>query len=420
MDIQARLKRLQKAGLHRGTAHLKPKARGDTSPHSAINLDGEWCSTPIGRSYVLADRHELAEERGEFTYGDCLSISNEAVVACGRDGRLEGFDFRRAAFIDTETSGLAGGTGTFAFLVGIGTFEDESFVVRQYFMHTPEEEKALLYAVGERLDRCDSLVSYNGRVFDLPLLNTRFLLNRDLPRLQTAPHLDLLHPARRLLRARLGSCTLGNVEQQALGLKRADADVPGWLIPSIYRQFLIDGDTQELRGVLYHNLEDILSLVTLATRLCRLFERSTGMASVLDGLHPIDRASLGRALEEWGRVSDGENAYQRALDGPLPTAERDRVLRRLSFLYKRQGRRSEAVPLWDLWSREEIAQTHLVPHVEMAKHFEWHSSNLGAALEWTEDAARIACELSASAHRARLLGELKHRMDRLHRKLSQT
>ncbi|MBC8447221.1 MAG: ribonuclease H-like domain-containing protein [Chloroflexi bacterium] len=414
MDLSERLRRLQRLGLHKGTSKLRPPAPPPAGPGIEAVVDGEWISTPHGHCFVSETTYPLDEWRGGLPLGECLTLPPAALAACARDPALAELDWRTAAFVDTETSGLAGGTGTFVFLLGVGTFDDQGFTVRQLFMPSPAEEGALLHAAAGILDRCTGLVSYNGRAFDLPLLNTRFILNRQLPRLQDAPHLDLLFPARRLWRARLGSCTLGNVEQQALGVLRQEADVPGWLIPTLYREYLRSGDASELRRVFYHNLEDILSLVTLAARLCRLFVPD-GIPT-LDELPPVDRFSLGRAYEELGWAAASEDAYRQALAAALPPDVRERALQQLSFLLKRQGRREEAAHLWRRWSAEAL-DGQLTPFVELAKHHEWHVTNLPAALAWTQEALQRAETWPPSPGRSLALAELQHRLNRLQDKL---
>jgi len=416
MDLSERLRRLQRLGLHKGTSKLRPLAPRPVGPGIEAVVRGEWVSTPHGNCFVSKTTYPLDHRRGGLPLGDCLTLPSAAAAACARDPALAELDFRTAAFIDGETSGLAGGTGTFIFLLGVGTFDDQGFTVRQFFMRTPAEERALLHTAAATLDRCTGVVSYNGRAFDLPLLTTRFILNRQLPRLQEAPHLDLLFPARRLWRARLDSCTLGNVEQEALGVRREETDVPSWLIPSLYRQYLRTGDARELRRVFYHNLEDILSLVTLATHLCRLFIPAHTSA-LLDELHPVDRVSLGRSYEELGWVDASEEAYRRALAAPLPPEVRERALSRLSFLLKRQGRREEAARLWRTWSNE-ASNGHLTPFVELAKHHEWHVVDLPLALVWTQQAIQRVEAWPPSPRRCRALAELQHRLNRLRRKLA--
>jgi len=436
MDLSERLRRLQRLGLHKGTSKLRPPAPRPAGPGIEAVVAGEWVPTPYGHCFVSETSYPLHHQRGGLALGACLTLPSSAIAACGGDPTLAELDFRTAAFVDAETTGLAGGTGTLIFLLGIGTFEGPrdgsesppsceergiesqgSFVIRQFFAQEPAAERAMLHAAAAVLDRCTGVVSYNGRAFDLPLLTTRFIINRLLPRLQEVPHLDLLFPARRLWRARLGSCALSNVEQEALGVRRSQTDVPGWLIPSLYRQYLRHGDARELRRIFYHNLEDILSLVALTTRLCRLFVVAREISAILDELDPIDQVSLGRWYEELGWAAAGEAAYQRALAASLPFDIRERALCRLSFLLKRQGRREEAACLWRVWS-DEASDGHLAPFVELAKHHEWHVVDLPSALVWTQQAIRRAEAWPPSPRRERVLAELRHRLNRLQRKLA--
>ena len=416
MGLSERLMRLQRMGLHKGTDKLRPTA--PPAPGSGIDQEiaGQWIRTPHGNCFLVQTTHSLQQKHGGLPLGECLTLPAGSLAACGRDPLLAQLDLRRAAFVDTETSGLAGGTGTFAFLLGIGTFDDVGFTVSQFFMQSPAAEKALLHAASELLDRCTGLVSYNGRAFDLPLMNTRFLLNHQLPCLRDAPHLDLLFPVRRVWRARLGSCTLGNVEKEALGVHRQELDVPGWLVPALYRDFLRTGSAVELRRVFYHNLEDILSLVTLVARLCRLFVSSQVPITVLDELPAIDRSSLGRVYEQLGWLGASEEAYRRALEASLPPEDRDIALGRLALLLKRQQRREDAARVWQLWS-EEASDSRLTPFIELAKHHEWHTRDLSSAADWTRQALQRAESWPQSPQRSAILSEVQHRLNRLQRKL---
>ena len=416
IDLGERLQRLQRLGLHKGTTKLRPSPPPSTGRGIEAAVEGKWVTTHYGDCFVSETHYDLHEKRGGLVLGDCFTLPPEALASCGRDSALADLDLRNAAFIDTETSGLAGGTGTFVFLIGIGTHEDDHFVVRQFFMHSPADEKATLAAVSAALDRCTGMVSYNGKAFDLPLINTRFILNRQLPHLQQAPHLDLLFPTRRLLRARLGSCTLGNVEREALGIYREQADVPGWLIPSLYRDFLRTGDAGEIGRVFYHNLIDIVSLVYLTAYLCRLFAPDRGQAT-LEQISPIDRFSVGRAYQALGWSEASERAYHLALDGALPSDVRENVLGDLALLLKRQERRDEAARLWRQWT-EEATHDPLTPLIELAKHHEWHTRDLPLAKEWTQQALHRLETLPPSPQFSQARSELQHRLGRLQTKIA--
>ena len=149
------------------------------------------------------------------------------------------------AFIDTETTGLVGGAGTIAFLIGIGVWEKSSFVLHLVFIRNPDEEAAALQYVADVLESCSGLVTFNGRAFDLPIMQTRFIINRLIPNWLDTPHLDLLAVARRLWRDHLPSRRLGEIEEKILGITRTEEDLPSYLIPFFYRQYLENGETAE-------------------------------------------------------------------------------------------------------------------------------------------------------------------------------
>ena len=182
--------------------------------------------------FPLADRPELA---------DWLTARPEALAALDRNDGLLALEPGKVAFIDTETTGLSLGTGTYTFLIGVGIYEDDAFVVRQFFMRSPAEERAQLHLVEQALSDRTGIVSFNGRGFDMPLIYNRFVLAAMPPPMAGAPHLDLLPPARRLWKARWGSCSLGNLERNVLAFQRTAEDVPGYLIPDIYRQYYLTG-----------------------------------------------------------------------------------------------------------------------------------------------------------------------------------
>ena len=411
-ELRERLERLRRLGVYRGTAHLRPPEPRPPAagPYPIERLvPGRVVETPAGVCYVAEEERPVTETRGGRALAECLQHPPESVLRLDHDPTLAAFDFHRAAFLDTETTGLEGGTGTYAFLVGVGTFEGERFIVRQYFMRNPAEEAAVLRLVTEQLEGRRPLVTFNGRAFDLPLLATRFTLARQRPPFTGAPHLDLLPPARRLWRNRLASRSLTDLEKDVLGHWRTQADIPGWLIPQIYMTYVHTGDGRELARVFYHNAEDILSMVTLAAHLCDAF------AGPPDRLHASEAVSLGRWYEEQGRWTEAEAAYRRALAGHLSDALRRQAFLHLGLLLKRQERREEAKAVWEAWIAS-VPGDDLTPYIELAKHYEWHEVALDMAQMWTERALRIARAWPPSAARTWLLAELEHRLARLERK----
>jgi tetratricopeptide (TPR) repeat protein len=232
-------------------------------------------------------------------------------------------------------------------------------------------------------------------------------MNRMEGGLLDAPHLDLLPPSRRLWRSRIGSCALGSLEQNLLGLRRSQEDVPGWLIPGLYQEYLRTGDARELLRVFYHNQVDMLSMVTLAARVLRLFAQPDSDD------HPIDLFSLGRWQAELGLLAEAERNLRLAAAGDLPLALYHQSLHALGLLLKRNGRFEEALPIW-----QQIAVTSfedVTAHVELAKYYEWRAGDLAAAIAWTERALSLVNAWDAAQGRL-ARGELEHRLARLHRK----
>lgn len=424
-ELSARLRRL---GVTKGPRNLKPALKPAPAerplpapPLTPSYEEGFDAPQPIdsllpgihreetaeGACYVLDKVYPLSYQHGQDRLQDLLSFSPAPAVRFTGDARLESAQFRDFLFIDTETTGLAG-AGTLAFMVGAAFFEQgaagDVFVVRQYFLRDHGDEPAMLLLLDELLAQKAGLISFNGRSFDIPLLDNRFLMNRMRTGLREKPHIDLLPPSRRLWRQRLGSCALGSLEETLLGLRRSHEDVPGWLIPSLYNAYLRHGDARELTRVFYHNQLDMVSMVTLASRVIRQFAHAD------PGDHPIDLVSLGKWQAALGETEAAEQTLRQAVTADLPLQVYHQALAELASLLKQQARRAEAVPCW-----QQIAATSfdsMEAHIELAKYYEWHEPDLNAAIAWTEQA--LALSQSWPPSRARLAqAELEHRLTRL-------
>jgi hypothetical protein len=362
----------------------------------------------------------------EYLHGDLplssfLRLSSDAVAAIEQDRHVAGVDLTKACFLDTETTGLSGGTGTMAFVVGLGFFLDESFRLEQYFLRDPGDEPAMVEALMERLPGFEALVSFNGRAFDVPIIENRFILARVPPPLRGKVHVDLLHPARRLWRYALSSCALTALEREVLGVRRQQADVPSGVIPLLYRNYLRTGDARDMQRVLYHNKIDILSMVTLTTRLCRAYLDPWGGDEINKG-QELDQAefyALGRWYNDQGHTEDAERAYRAALQRSSEPGSilRMRTLRELAYLLKREERRDDAFAFWQQLALESDRQSdEVLAHVELAKYFEWHVEDLTRAAAWTRVALRKMEGAPPSMRRDEKMAELRHRLARLDRK----
>lgn len=366
-------------------------------------VGGEEHETPHGSLLVARREFQLQHAHGQLLLRSALEAPAEVLRLLTREPGA-GAPPARLLYLDTETTGLAGGTGTYAFLVGAGAFEADRFVVTQYFMRDLDEEPALISAVERLLGAFDGVVTYNGRGFDLPLLETRFVLSR---RRWPEPlwHLDLLFPARRLWSARLPDCRLATIEAHVLGLDRAD-DVPGALIPSLYFEYLRRRQPQAMARVFHHNRLDVLSLVVL-----------TGwVAGALADPEPLDLApeeyvGLGRL---WERADQerGVQCYRQALTRGLAGPQRDRLLLRLALGSKREARWHEACSFWEAAIAGEACFDHR-PWEELAKYYEHIARDFAEACRVTTLAlARADARGTSEPVRA----ALAHRLERLRRR----
>jgi len=399
--------RLRRLGLVRGFSQLPPSPRRAVAIESLVA--GRFHTTPYGQCFVAERCFPLDHAHGSAALGHFLGLSPATLAALAQAPELDGVDLSQAVFLDTETTGLSAGSGTMAFLVGLGFFDGDAFCLHQAFLRDPGDERALVDWLEELTPRFAAVVTFNGRCFDLPLLEARFVLARRPFPLAAAPHLDLLGPARRLWRDHLSSCALSSLERTVLGVQRDQADVPSGDIPRIYRDYLATGDAREISRIFYHNQIDILSMVTLAVRLGQAF------GSPAADLHGAEHFALARWYEETGGDVEGE--LRAALAAALPLDLRLRALRELASWLKRQGRRAEAFQWWQQLAIEDPWDTGAA--VELAKTFEWHLDRPALAAGWTRLALQRASRRLPNPQREQELAALRHRLARLQRRLDQ-
>jgi hypothetical protein len=313
-------------------------------------------------------------------------------------------------FLDTETTGMSGGTGTVAFLIGLAWREGDGLMLIQYFLTDFNQENALLWAVGQYVEHAGVLVSYNGRTFDWPLLQTRLVMRRVDPAWPSPPHLDLLTLARRIFKPRLPDCALQTIEQAVLDLHREE-DLPGTLIPSRYFAWLREGDERVLEPVFLHNRQDVLSMALLLARL----ETVLGGSSDLD---PLDRFGRARFYEARGFTSDAIREYRRLWADrhrELSTfALRGAIGLRLARLLRRQGSWQEALAVL-----EECWRTQVYPYpaaIELAKLLEHQARDFDGARRIVGDALRLLS--MAVVPNAQWRADLERRMNRLDRRVA--
>jgi len=401
--------RLKSLGVTVGTQNLKSsKLPSDEEFPIDKVLAGDFWRTPSGDVFVVETNYPSDFLRGAIKLKPTSPL--DVIAEYARTPGIAGLDIEQFAFMDTETTGLGLGTGVYTFMVGIGRFEGQHFRLAQFFLREPGEETAQLAAIEEFLAPCEAWVSFNGKSFDIPLLNNRYIINGWPVPLKNAPHIDLLHLARRLWKARLPNRSLGDLEAAILGATRSQQDVPGWMVADLYFDYLHTRDARPLLGVFYHNEMDVVSLAAL------LAYMADQLADPLNGFveYGSDLIAIGKLYADLGKFEDAVKIYQRGLVYEDVQEETYwQAHKELSFLHKKQEDFASACQLW-----EQAAQADKIyAHVELAKFSEHRDKDLATALHWTRVAIEIVTSAEYSLYERQLvLPELEHRLARLERK----
>jgi len=320
---------------------------------------GVWVNKVVYRDYA----HGTAEVRAWLRAGHGLAVM-------GQDERLRPLLARGALFVDTETTGLSGGAGTLPFLVGTGWFEDVDFVVEHLFCRDPDEEEAQLELLAARMARASCLVSFNGKAFDIPLINTRFVLHRMANPGAALPHLDLLQVCRRIFSRRLNDRSLQNIERAVLGFVR-EGDIPGSLIPAVYVDWLRGTDRTSMATVLSHNALDIVALAALGGVLEAMYGDPAAVA------HAADSLGLAQAALRAGAGDDADGHLQRA-DKTGDDGDRQTALHLRAKKALQAGDHEAAFRLW-----QDIVAAFpddATAHLRLAKYLEHRRKDAAAAL----------------------------------------
>ena len=404
---QTLAEKLKSLGVKQGTADL-PKS-GPVSPHEIDKVvTGTYRPGLAGETFVAQTTFGM-----EYRHGQAAILpqaSFDVLAAWAREPRFLELPLESYAFLDTETSGLAGGTGTYAFLVGVGRFMDGAFHLEQFFMRDPAEEAGMLEALAEFLAPTQALVTFNGKAFDAPLLRTRYSLhNIPLPFKEHA-HLDLLPLARRLWRDRLPSRALKYLEENILSAPRSVEEVPGYEIPYLYFDYLRSRDARPLKGVFYHNSMDVVAMAALLSHVSAMLADPFGEAVE----HGLDVVALAKLYEDLGQWDTAAQLFEHGLEMELPEADFWLTIQRLARLQKRRGDLEKAVRMWE----RAAAQGHVYAHVELAKYHEHQRGDYAEALRWTHSAVELVSTLDIPRYMYNhWIEELSHREERLDEKI---
>lgn len=401
---------------------VSPQSHPRLQPLSPLDqmIEGHLIENSHGETYVV-EKH-FAREHQHGRVGLLATATLRVLAAWAGDSRLAEYQTNEFAFLDIETTGLSGGTGTYAFLIGVARYEEHEFHLDQFFMRDPAEEPAQLIALEEFLAPCRALVTFNGKSFDAPLVNTRYLVHGWRSPLLDMGHIDLLHLARRLWRGRIPSRTLGNLEVQILGSERSEDDIPGWAIPQLYFDYLHTLDPAPLKGVFYHNAMDVISLAALFNHMGGLLEKPFDAPIQ----HGVDLIAIARLYEDLGEIDKAVQLYLHGLDYEdhidstiepefrLSQPALLDALDRLALIYKRRADFSAAIGLWE----KAALRQHIPAYIELAKFYEHHRRDNQAALDCTTAAIELIHAPGYPRYDClRWQPELEARLARLQRKV---
>ncbi len=340
----------------------------------SLTLGGTWQDNPYGRTLHIHKEFDRDAACGAINlhYQCDNPILLDLLNLPLSPEQKEGFNQRSLCFFDTETSSLNLGSGAFVFLCGFSYFNEAGGVcVEQFFMPHPSDERAFIHAVQSFLLPFPVLSSYNGKAFDVPMLRNRYVLHSMEDDSLEKPHLDLLFVARSLWKRRLASCRLADVEQHILSLDREE-EVPGYLVPLLYQDYLREGDPTPLKGVLYHNEQDVVSLAALYIMLSDIFVREK---TDLD--QPQDLASLAYFHLKTGNVEEAARYFDAYMTQCGQDAD-PQVLYDYAWLHRRKENWAQALKLWS----QAAEMDHLASIIEIAKYYEHQQKDPAQAMQW--------------------------------------
>jgi uncharacterized protein len=313
-------------------------------------------------------------------------------------------------FIDTETTGLNGGTGTIPFLIGYGYFDKDGITTKQLFLENPMNEMAQLLEFSRELQNFEATVTFNGKSFDLPLIKSRFLMNRMENPLETFSHVDLLHISRKIWKKRLLNRSLKEIESRIINFSRSQDDVPGWLIPQIYFDFLKSGEGSQIKNVAYHNEIDVVSMAVLYQKIQTILLET----QALEALDPLDVYSIAKMYFQVGDFERSIMLLEKCLQFNVLSLELQcEILLLMSDIYKKTSQHEKALSNWLICAESGSAQAC----VEIAKYCEHKVDNVQDAIRYSY----MALKLVENSHlprfeKTREITNINKRIDRLSRR----
>lgn len=383
--------RLNAIGLKKGIDLAAPVKLEHMSLAEVLNA--EIKENQFGRVLVIEKEYPYGTQHGNIQFYE--EVDTQTIHKAGKvNSRIS--NLNRMVYLDTETTGLSGGTGTLAFLVGLARFTDKGLLLTQYMIEDPSEEESMLLEIANYCSDVDAVITFNGKSFDMPLLKTRYLIHKMKIPFENWEHLDLLHLSRRIWKLRLASRSLKDLEQEVLDVPRSEDEVPGWMIPEIYFNYLRTGEAEQLSRVVYHNAMDIVSLAALNFKIIQMFENNL----LLNQNHSLDVFAIGQLYESIGDTEKAIEIYLHCLEfGQLEELIKNELRSRLAIIYKRKAWWKKALPYW-------IQNGNFGDYnacIELAKYYEHQEKSVTKALEWTIQGVIYLEESKLARHQKKML-----------------
>ncbi len=372
----------------------------------------------VGGRKIYNNQGEVIIKENLYPYGtkygkmliELQDQENEIIKFAKNTGTTE-FSHNKI-YIDTETTGLNGGTGTFPFVIGYGYFDLEGFRTVQLLLENPANEMAQLIELSNALQNYNTTVTFNGKSFDLPLIKTRYLINKLDNPLINYSHIDLLHISRKIWKMRLADRSLKELESKIIYFTRESNDVPGWMIPQIYFDYLRSNDGNQLKHILYHNEVDVVSMAVLY----QIISQMLNLTKIQVNMEALDLYSLAKMYSKIGEKQKSLLLYKKCLI--LEGFSIDitcEIHNSVAEIHKQQSQFQSALPHW-IFSAEH---GNYLACIELAKYFEHHDLDPKEAGKWTKLAIRLINESSLSKYmKNSVLNKIMIRNNRLTRRMN--
>ncbi len=374
--------------LHRINNLVVPK-KNNNNPYSAIPsrylrmvdfLGGNLIETSAG-SFCLVERtYPYSYAHGKISLQELQHSSEFPLSAFTTEDEPVNISIADMLFLDTETTGL-GGTGTVAFLIGAGFFDTIGFTIHQYIIPDFSDEAGMLEHLLDKFTDKTVIVTYNGSAFDIPIIRDRMIVNRVARSIPYSRHIDLLHPTRRLFRRRLRDCSLTNIERELFHFYRED-DLPGYLVPSVYFDWLAEETLESIEKVMEHNRLDIVSLCFLTALLADIYITDGMILSHVDDLHSLSKIHHRR--KDFHRVL----TLNRHIEHLIPSQSADDIILFHAQTFKRAGEVEKAVPLWQNLAGSSSREGYIAC-IELAKYYEHNVRDIPKAYQFALQAESL-------------------------------